>query len=201
MNKYIVYGLIILTGIWCAPVFGDTSSSDQIVVDRTTRNKILNDYAILTRDVIQRAWTTPTDISAPGALKGKVGINYTIKRSGALAKVELIKGSGNAEMDKSLLATIRSAAPFPPFPEGINADKIMIRANFLIADLPVTPVVQINHEIKSKDPLKEVIPEPYPKKFIWGLPARSAAGKNQGDQSPLPPAPPQNKYKWGADTD
>ena len=95
--------------------------ADQFVVDRSTRSKVLNDYTLLTRDTIQRAWTTPTVLNTPGALKGRISVNYIITRSGALESLELVKGLGNPDMDSTLLQAIRSAAPFPPFPDEITA--------------------------------------------------------------------------------
>ena len=58
--------------------------ADQVIVDRSTRSKVLNDYTLLTRDTIQRAWTTPTALNTPGALKGRISVNYIVTRSGAL---------------------------------------------------------------------------------------------------------------------
>ena len=71
--------------------------ADQVVVDRTTRDKSVNDYIMLTRNEIQRAWTTPVEVRGPDAVKGRIRINYVNSRRGALRNLELVSGSGNAE--------------------------------------------------------------------------------------------------------
>ncbi|HMK33843.1 MAG TPA: TonB family protein [Desulfomonilaceae bacterium] len=191
--------VFLLAGCLLAPagVWAGSGTADQVVVDRSTRNKILNDYTLLTRDCIQRAWTTPLDVVTPRAVKGKIGINYVVKRSGAVERIELVKGSGNLEMDRTLLEAIRSAEPFPPFPDGVDASKIMIRANFIVADVPTLPIVAATHEVDAKKSSEE--PAPGHKKYMWGAPAGSSAVKTDEARDILPAAPPQKKYKWGID--
>jgi len=178
--------------------WGESGLTDQIVVDKSTRNKTLNDYTLLTRDRIQRAWTTPVELSAPGALKGKVAVNYVLKRSGAVDKIELVKGSGNSEMDRTLLQAIRTAAPFPPFPEGVDAKRIMIRANFIVADLPTMPIITATHDL-PKDKSAAGSARENGKPYIWGAPAGSSTSKPDETSDATPPAPPQKRYKWGKD--
>ena len=138
---------------------------------------MLNDYTLLTRDTIQRAWTTPTVLNTPGALKGRISVNYIITRSGALESLELVKGSGNPDMDSTLLQAIRSAAPFPPFPDEIAARKLLIRANFIVADLPTLPVTTVGHEVQNGKSSASDASDRNTKKFIWGAPAGTAAEK------------------------
>jgi TonB family protein len=186
-------GLTLSTVAW-----GGSGATGQIIVDRNTRNKTLNDYTLLTRDCIQRAWTTPVDMAMPGALKGKVSINYTVRRSGAVERVELIRGSGVPEMDRTLLKAIRAAAPFPPFPDGVEANSIMIRANFVVADLPTLPVTTVAHEVDADKTSAESAPD-HPNKPIWGAPAGSSIVKEDEAKNATPPAPTPKRYKWGMD--
>ncbi len=170
--------------------------ADQVIVDRSTRSKVLNDYTLLTRDTIQRAWTTPTLLNEPGALKGRISINYIITRSGALEGLELVKGSGNADMDRTLLQAIRSAAPFPPFPDEIAARRLLIRANFIVADMPTIPVTTVGHDVENG---KSSPADQSSKKFIWGTPAGTAGQQTPPIENESTPAPPQKKYHWGTD--
>ncbi|MFC1836841.1 energy transducer TonB, partial [Thermodesulfobacteriota bacterium] len=81
----------------------------------------------------------PTDLilfNTAGPVKGRVRITYTIRRSGALHKVQVVGGSGNSQLDHTLLKAIKAAQPFPPFPDGVLASRIVVRANFIVADLP-----------------------------------------------------------------
>lgn len=197
---------------------------DQVVVDRTTRNKHLNDYIFLIRDLIQRSWTTPVDIAVPGAVKGRIRINYVITRSGALKSAQLVTGSGNAELDRTLLEAIRLASPFPPFPEHVNARSMLVRANFIVADVPTLPVTRTQHTA-NQPVLPEIVSPVAPssaaqpkvdrpqaagtqvglgileqkqkhKKLIWGVPAGTGATK-QPTVSDEPAPRTMKKLKWG----
>lgn len=201
MHKIVPVLCILLLGLPLCASAADRGPAiaDQIVVDRSTRSKVLSDYTLLTRDLIQRAWTTPTELSAPGALKGRVSINYTVRNDGKLESVELVRGSGNPDMDRTLLNAIRKAGPFPQFPEDILARKMVIRANFIVADLPTQPVTTVEHEIEAR-PVPDQSADPAQKKFIWGVPAGNAYRMESGSpatvDAPLPP-PQQKKYRWG----
>ncbi|MGO9565985.1 MAG: energy transducer TonB [Desulfomonilaceae bacterium] len=173
--------------------------ADQMIVDRSTRSKVLNDYTLLTRDTIQRAWTTPTMLNTPGALKGRISVNYIITRSGALEALELVKSSGNPDMDSTLLLAIRSAAPFPPFPDEIAARRLLIRANFIVADVPTLPVTTVEHAVQNGQSSASPTTDQDSKKFIWGAPAGTAGEKTPPTENEAPAAPPQKKYHWGID--
>jgi len=204
MNKILVAAVCIVLGasICASASEAMTTTADQLVVDRSTRSKVVNDYTLLTRDAIQRAWTMPTHMSTPDALKGRVGINYTVRRDGSLESVQLVRGSGNPDMDKTLLHAIRSAS-FPPFPDDIQVNKLVIQANFIVADMPTLPAVTADHEVPAK-PSVEPAPDQTRKKYIWGVPAGSAFRKEpipEGAPVQTPaqnPAPaPAKKYRWG----
>ncbi len=191
--------LVLMPVICVGAMENPLSLTDKVVIDRSTRVKSLNDYVLLTRDAIQRTWKTPLDLAVPGALKGRIAINYTVTRSGALESLELVRGSGNHEMDNSLIAAIRAAAPFPPFPEEVAARKLMIKANFVVADVPPVPITTVDLKTdKSEDqapPAAE--PETSGKKFIWGTPAGSADVKPEAPDNEVPPRPEPRKYQWG----
>ncbi len=170
-------------------------AADQVVIDRSTRNKILNDYALSTRDAIQRCWTTPISLNVSSAVKGKIAVNYIIRDNGSLEKLELVRGSGNEEMDRTLLAAIKIAAPFPPFPASVEARRILIRANFIVADLPTAPVIMASQDVVKKSADAE---EPVAKKYIWGQPAGTSSLKPEEQlNEDIPPRPEPKKYKWG----
>jgi TonB family protein len=189
--------LIISAPMWAWAADNTEGYVEQIIVDRSTRSKVLSDYTHLTRDLIERAWTTPTQLSAQGALKGRVSVNYTVKRNGSLESVELVRGSGNADMDRTLLRAIRNAGPFPQFPDEIPAGKLLIRANFIVADVPTLPVTTVEHETDRK-PMPEQASEPSEKKYIWGVPAGSAHRMQPPptEEMQVPPQP-MKKYRWG----
>lgn len=201
MKKIVVVTLLAFIGSAFSAIASDRAAitgTDQVIVDRSTRDKTLQDYTLLTRDSIQKAWTTPLDLAIPSALKGKVAVNYVVSRTGSLKSVNLIRSSGNAEMDKSLLLAIRSAAPFPQFPDEIKAESVMIRANFVVADLPTIPVTTVQHKIDSDNSPVASAPDKGETKYNWGVSAGTANKKEvETDKEPPAPAPPARKYHWG----
>lgn len=197
MKRLLIIMAILLTGaIAQAAPYQGSSGKEGLVVDRTTRDRTLNSYALLTRDLIQGAWKTPLELTATTALKGKVRVNYTIGRSGALESLELVRGSGNSEMDRTLLQAIRAASPFPRFPDEIAARSVTIRANFVVADLPTTPATRV--EYRPDESSDAAATDSGQKKFMWGVPAETAHKKepNLAKETPIP-APPAKKYRWG----
>ena len=178
---------------------------ETLVVDRSTRNQVANEYAMVTRDAIQRVWKTPLSYATDSALKGKVAITYEIARDGSLRSVELTRSSGVSEMDECLIKAIQSAAPFRRFPVGIQAKTVLIRANFVIAELPKVPLLTVDYgRNENKAPEGEV--QAPTRKYLWGAPAGAALRKEPINEEPYEepsveetrtPEPPAIKFNWG----
>jgi len=201
MKKILVMTMlfVVTAGVAAWAADNPLQLADQVVVDRTTRDKSVNDYIMLTRNEIQRAWTTPVEVTGPDAVKGRIRINYVISRSGALRNLELVSGSGNAELDRSLMEAIRNAAPFPPFPEELRARSMLVRAHFIVADTPTVRVTQVQQDVK-----KSILPEASSsdnespeKKLSWGLPAGTAQPSAATPDHDIPAPPPTKSFKWG----
>ncbi len=204
MNRVVVFAtlLVAIFTVFSAASADPVGAFGQMVVDRSTRSKVLNDYTLLTRDAIQRAWTIPLDLSVPHALKGKISINYVVSRDGSLESLEMVRGSGYPEMDRSLVRAIRAAAPFPPFPDEIAAQRIVIRANFVVADLPSVPVTRVTYpEGDEASGANSTGKAPNGNKVRWGVPAGAALKKDvpvDKKVSPAPSSPVQkDKMRWG----
>jgi TonB family protein len=170
----------------------------QLVVDGATRDRALNNYALSTRDAIQRVWKTPLDLSVPGALKGRIRIDYIVRRSGQLESVRLVKGSGRREMDRSLMKAIRAAQPFPPFPKGIEAGRILVRAKFIVADLPTVGVTQVSQPVARSGKSSASADRANLKKLMWGRPAGSSVASSHAETKAKSPRPRVKKFVWGA---
>ncbi len=197
MKKLTIIALALSLGLFTA--VHALAQSGEIVVDRSTKDKLLKNYTLLTRDAIQKVWTMPALMDGPDAVKGRVSISYSIARDGSVRSVKLLKGSGNREMDRSLMDAIRSAAPFPAFPDEIEARSVLIRANFVVAELPTIPVILANHDIGDGPRPVETEPDRSPKKFIWGVPAGSSDMKAANSEDPETAPVPPKKYRWGLD--
>jgi len=201
MKQSIVVAIALVLAMTGVAASADNTAPvpDQVVVDSTTRSKVLNDYTRLTRDAIQKAWKTPLTHNVAGAIKGRVRIDYTLKRSGELESVNLVKGSGNQTMDRSLVAAIRAAQPFPPFPDEVSARRLLVRANFIVADLPSAPVVTVSQPVQGKGTDAKKDPEQGAQNARWGLPAGTSEGAPEAAPVPDEPPPPAKKLRWGRD--
>ena len=49
-------------------------------------------------------------------IQGRPVVRFTLARNGSLLSVELLKSCGHSMLDDAAVATIKRAAPFPPFP-------------------------------------------------------------------------------------
>lgn len=209
MKKTVVASIILTLGLAFAASAAESPGGlvPLVVVDGGTRSKVLNDYTLLTRDAIQNTWTIPLDVSSASAVKGRIRINYTVKRTGELAHVELVRGSGNAEMDRSLMEAIRRAQPFPGFPDDVRAEAVSIRANFIVADLPVVPVTTVSQDVEPSAQAAPQTPaqpvDSAQKRLIWGHPAGTAQPDKEPAAGAAPttsataPEPTAKKFKWG----
>jgi periplasmic protein TonB len=72
-----------------------------------------NAYDALVLGHLQRFKRYP---SAARGASGRVEVKFELNRDGQLTDVEVTKSSGNNVLDQEMLAIIRHASPFPPFP-------------------------------------------------------------------------------------
>ena len=65
-------------------------------------------------------------------IQGTVVVSFTIRRNGSVAGVRLARRSGHAVLDQEVLAMVRRASPFPPFPAnaGRNAITVTVPVSF-----------------------------------------------------------------------
>lgn len=78
---------------------------------------------------IRRAWILPAArVEDTRGLTASVVMR--LNRDGSLEKVYLEKSSGNPAYDRSCLRAVEKAAPFPPFPAGINQRSLEVGVNF-----------------------------------------------------------------------
>ncbi|MGK0674668.1 MAG: TonB family protein [Halothiobacillaceae bacterium] len=53
-------------------------------------------------------------------LEGRVVVAFTVEADGRLAGVRVVESSGSELLDEAALEAVRKAAPFPPFPDGVE---------------------------------------------------------------------------------
>lgn len=82
---------------------------------------------------VRTAWALPGSLSLKRDLETVVSVR--IRRDGRIIAIEWEKKSGNRLYDESVLRTLRSVDPFPPFPQGIPYESIEIGFRFLPGEL------------------------------------------------------------------
>ena len=70
---------------------------------------------------IQNAWIWPLEAQKN---RGKLLLRFKLKKNGALEEVRLIKSAGVRILDDLAMAAVTKAAPFNPFPEGLERKSI-----------------------------------------------------------------------------
>jgi protein TonB len=74
-------------------------------------------------------WTYPAEAKEL-LMEGSLMVIFSLNRDGTMIQIKVNKLSGYEILDKEAIRAIRSAAPFPPFPEHVTASRLNIRANF-----------------------------------------------------------------------
>jgi TonB family protein len=87
-------------------------------------------YYTVIRSAVARLWIMPPEAKSHFR-PGRLTVDFTINGSGALMRIVVIESSGSATLDHAGLEALRSAAPFPPFPDDLKAfNQLDIRMHF-----------------------------------------------------------------------
>jgi protein TonB len=61
---------------------------------------------------------------------GTAVVKFTVDASGKILTREITTSSGSKKLDDAAIATIERAVPFPPFPDGISRDPVVVSVPF-----------------------------------------------------------------------
>ena len=104
------------------PVEQDTISLD-------TKDKRYITYAKMIKEKIMVHWMYPME-ARDLLLEGRLMVIFSLSRDGKMIQSRVHKSSGHEILDNEAVRAINTAAPFPPFPEHVTANRLNIRANF-----------------------------------------------------------------------
>jgi TonB family protein len=79
---------------------------------------------------IRRNWNAVMPESVSRGLRGKVGLTFSIARTGTVAKVVYAFQSGSDALDRAAVAAISASNPLPPLPPEYKGDRIVLQLNF-----------------------------------------------------------------------
>ena len=101
-------------------------SQDTISLD--TQDKRYVSYARIIKESIMGQWGYPPE-ARENLIEGKLMVVFSLSRNGHLTGIQIVRSSGHSILDDEALRAIRTAAPFPSFPDNISVARLNIKAN------------------------------------------------------------------------
>jgi TonB family protein len=111
-----------------APSPGRPGSNLQLLSD--SKGVDFRPYLIQVLTVVRRNWLAIMPESARLGQRGRVLIQFSIDRNGAVPKVVIAEGAGLDALDRAAVASISASYPFPPLPGEYKGDEIRLQFAF-----------------------------------------------------------------------
>lgn len=80
---------------------------------------------------VKRNWMAVMPQSVKLGRRGKVVIQFSIRKDGVVDKLVYAQNSGADALDKAAVAGVSASAPFPPLPAQFKGDRIVLQLNFV----------------------------------------------------------------------
>jgi len=103
--------------------------SKEATISLDTKDSTYHPYTKVIKQRIRNHWVYPLS-ARQNFIQGRLLIVFRLDRSGNLIDCNIAYSSGHEILDTHALNAIRSAAPFPLFPESITVQFLNIRASF-----------------------------------------------------------------------
>lgn len=103
--------------------------SKEATISLDTKDSTYHPYTKVIKDRIRKHWVYPPS-ARQNLIQGRLLIVFRLDRGGNLIDCTIAYPSGHKILDSHALNAIRSAAPFPSFPENIRVEFLNIRASF-----------------------------------------------------------------------
>ena len=104
-------------------------TKDEMVVSLNSQKFKYMAYFSRIRRALETVWFYPEQAMNDG-LGGQAQVRFTLSRDGALVEQNVVSSSGVDVLDKASVMAVRSAGPFPPFPETLDKKRVHIVATF-----------------------------------------------------------------------
>ena len=106
----------------------ETNGEGAPVLLNTPEPKYRSYFTIIKR-AIELVWEYPEPALRHG-LEGKLVLEFTILRNGALEGTRLVRSSGFTVLDEEAIRAVQTASPFQPIPPWIGGNRLEIIASF-----------------------------------------------------------------------
>jgi len=101
----------------------------EATISLDTKDTAYVPYTTVLKEKIRSHWAYPL-YAQENLIQGTLLILFRLDSSGNLVDLGVVRSSEYEILDKYALKAIRSANPFPPFPESIQVDFLNINASF-----------------------------------------------------------------------
>jgi TonB family protein len=86
-------------------------------------------YTKMLKQRIGAQWKYPAE-AMESLIEGQLSLLFTLNRNGGLISIRVLYPSGHYVLDEEASRAVQMAAPYPPFPSRITANKLNIIASF-----------------------------------------------------------------------
>ncbi|MDD5476110.1 MAG: TonB family protein [Syntrophales bacterium] len=106
---------------------GHLYREETIILERDTSR--YEGYLVRLRDQIDREWRYPYDAESHDGLRTAV-VRFTISGQGDCIGAQILRSSGNDQLDRESIRAVQSSAPFEELPKKHNLDRLNVIAEF-----------------------------------------------------------------------
>ena len=107
----------------------DPSVDDQETITLDTQDKRYSSYTGIIKEKIGLQWRYPPQ-AKENLIEGRLAVLFSLDRQGRMTRIEVIKPSGSELLDREAIRAVKTAAPYPPFPEHLTVSRLNIEASF-----------------------------------------------------------------------
>lgn len=98
-------------------------------ISLNTKDQRYMDYAGTIKNRLLEHWVYPAE-ALELLIEGRLLLMFTLTRDGSIESIRILDPSGTEILDQEACRAVRSASPFPPFPEHLSIQRLNIRAAF-----------------------------------------------------------------------
>ncbi|MBF0553993.1 MAG: energy transducer TonB [Nitrospirae bacterium] len=82
------------------------------------------------KEAIESAWVYPAGAARRG-IQGDLNISFTINKNGTLKAMDVMRTSGQRQLDDAAISSIKDASPFWPLPDEWGKDSFTVKGHFV----------------------------------------------------------------------
>ena len=98
-------------------------------ISLNTLNYKFHSYYLALKRKIELVWEYPYRARRTGA-QGRLLMRFVINKDGTLLEAKILRSSGSALLDSEAIRAIHNAAPYPPLPDRMQTDHLVVTATF-----------------------------------------------------------------------